>query len=424
MTTSFILLLLFAPFVLRASDRPSLYILSHKVEIRPNLSEKSILGNEQLTANISGEASIPLNGLIVDKVSSDDNAIKVDVRGDKLFIKNSTRATRSVKLNIAYHGFPQKGLIWGDDFVYSGYFTCYWMICDDNPGVRSKFEIELVVPNDYKTTASGNFISEAKDSSKLSRHKWSEQMPYSSYLFGFAAGKFHEASIATKNANLRLLGVVDDHDSLLNKFKDTVKALAFFEEKSGMPLPHATYTQVLVPNSEAQENNAFATIGNKELDPILTDPQEDWSFVHELSHQWWGNLITCKSWQHVWLNEGITTFMTAAYKEQRWGKESYLRELDLFKKRWQRAIDAKFDVPLAYAGDYPSLSIQRAIVYSKAALFMDALRAEMGEKHFWSGLQSYTKKYAFKSVETSDFQSAMETSSGKNLSKIFKKWAY
>ena len=116
--------------------------------------------------------------------------------------------------------------------------------------------------------------------------------------------------------------------------------------------------------------------------------------------------------------------MTAAYKEQRWGKESYLRELDLFKKRWQRAIDAKFDVPLSFAGDYPSLSIQRAIVYSKAALFMDALRAEMGEKYFWSGLQSYTKKYAFKSVETSDFQSAMENSSGKNLSKTFKKWAY
>jgi aminopeptidase N len=411
----FLFLIFFVANAFGSNELPNLKIQSYKLKIKPNTIEKSLSGSEQISANLKGEATIPLNGLIIDKISVDNKVVTVEVRSEKIYLKNTSNKILPVTLDIAYHGSPVKGLVWGNEFVYSAYFICYWMICDEDPGVRSTFEIEITAPSDYKMTASGN----AHD-----HNKWSEEKPYASYLFGFAAGKFNEATIATKNTQLRLLGVLDNPESLINKFKDTALALAFFEEKSGVPLPHLIYTQVLVPSSEAQENNAFAVIGNTELDPILTNPQEDWSFVHELSHQWWGNLITCKSWKEVWLNEGITTFMTAAYKEKRWGKEAYEREIGLFKKRYQRAIDAKFDVPLSYAGEYPSLGIQRSIVYSKAALFMDALRSELGEKKFWSGLRSYTKKFAYQSVETSDFQTAMENSSGKNLSKIFKRWAY
>ena len=296
------------------------------------------------------------------------------------------------------------------------------MICADDPGIKAKFKIDIVVPKGYLTTASGNFVGQKNISAELSRHRWRESKPFSAYLYGFAAGKFHEASVKARSTYLRYLGVTDNEASLLKKFKDTQKALEFFEKKSGVAMYHKIYTQVLVPTDEAQEKNAFAIIGNKFLDPILTDPQEDWVFVHELAHQWWGNLLTCKSWQHFWLNEGITVFMTAAYKEERWGKEAYQREIEILKKRHQRAIDAGFDVPLTFDGEYPSLAIKRAITYSKGALFMDALRTTMGEKRFWLGLKKYTQKFAYKSVESSDFQKAMEKANGKSLKSIFKNW--
>ncbi len=421
---SLVLILLLFPYSLRAENSKKPYqVLAYFLEITPNFIQKTISAKEEITLKFSGQAFLPLNGLIIDEMKVNSKAAKLEVLGDKLMVSSTSSKEQNLKLNFVFHGNPSKGLIWGDDFVYSGYFTCFWMICDENPGAKAKFKIELILPQNYKATASGEFISETKESQTQKRQKWEEAKPYSTYIFGFAAGLFNEAYLPTKT-KLRLLGVVDSKESLQLKFKDTSKALSFFEEKSGIALPHSTYTQVLVPNSEAQEDNAFATIGNKELDPILTDPQEDWSFVHELSHQWWGNLLTCKTWQQVWLNEGITTFMTAAYKEQRWGKEAYKRELELFKKRWQRAIDAQFDVPLTFSGDFPSLGIQRAIVYSKAALFMDALRSEIGEKSFWLGVRNYTMKYAYQSVETSDFQKSMERASGKNLSEIFKKWAY
>lgn len=407
-----------------ASAHKSLRILSYKVEITPNFLDRSIVGREQIVADLTGVASLSLNGLVIDSIQTDNRSVQVQVQTDKLLMSNFSRTRSRVVLSIEYHGVPTKGLTWGADHVYSGYFTCHWLICDEDPGVRSKFEIELIVPSSYKTTASGDFVGETRVSPALRRHHWVEKQAYSSYIFGFAAGDFHEAVVPAKGTVLRVLGVLDRPDALLEKFKETPRVLNFFENKSGVPLPHATYTQVLVPGSAAQENNAFATIGKTELDPILTDPQEDWSIVHELAHQWWGNLLTCKSWQHVWLNEGITTFMTAAYKEQRWGKAAYQRELDLFRQRWQRAIAAGFDVPLTYAGNYPSLGVQRAIVYSKAALFMDALRAAVGERNFWLALKAYTKQYAYRSVETADFQTTMEKVTGRNLSKLFKQWAY
>lgn len=59
------------------------------------------------------------------------------------------------------------------------------------------------------------------------------------------------------------------------------------------------------------------------MTPVLADPTDDWVIVHELAHQWWGNLISCATWQDFWLNEGITTFMTAAWKEHRFGRAAY-----------------------------------------------------------------------------------------------------
>lgn len=143
-----------------------------------------------------------------------------------------------------------------------------------------------------------------------------------------------------------------------------------------------------------------------------------------MAHQWWGNLLTCKTWSHFWLNEGVTVFMTAAYKQQRWGQAAYDREMELAKKHYQKAIDAKMDMPLSFAGEYPGIGVRRAIQYSKAALFLDALRTELGEKVFWQGLKDYTVGHQLSSVESRDFQLAMEKAAGTDLSVIFNKWVY
>jgi aminopeptidase N len=223
---------------------------------------------------------------------------------------------------------------------------------------------------------------------------------------------------------LRYLGAGQDEAALRTKFKETALVLAFFEEKAGVPLPNPVYTQLLVPGSIAQEASSFALIGNRMLDLILEDPQEDWVVAHEMAHQWWGNLVTCGSWSEFWLNEGIAVFMTAAWKQARWGDAAYQRELALARRRWQGAVDAGFDKPLSWPGEYPSASVMRAIHYSKGALFMDTLRVDIGESAFWAGLRGYTRANAGRNVTARDLQAAMEASAGRSLSALFDAWVY
>ena len=229
--------------------------------------------------------------------------------------------------------------------------------------------------------ASGEPVAKRPESPSLARHVWRQDRPYPSYLFGFAAARFMKATGTARRTKLHYSGIEDGPAALRRKFRDTGRMLAFFEDRSGL-------------------------------------------IAHEVAHQWWGNLLTCATWKDFWLNEGVTTFMVAAYKEERWGKAAYPREMELWRARHQKAIDAGFDLPLTFDGEYPSLGIKRAVVYSKGALFLDALREEIGENAFRSGLRSYTRACTGRSVESRDFQDAMERSAKRSLTGMFERWVY
>lgn len=367
------------------------------VNIKPDFANQSIRASTEIFINDStAELKFPVY-LDIDSVTSKKKPVLFKVANGELTITNPKSP-----LLIKYHGKPAKGLVWGKDFVYTNYDPCTWMICSEEPGQRVAIEIHVKAPKKMKSVDT------------------SDHRGYASYLYGFAVGKF---TSVTEN-NLQFLGIDQTAEQLKQKFKITKDVVDFFERKSGVPLPLKKYTQVLVPGSEAQEKNGFSILGTDEIDPILKDPKEDWAIVHELAHQWWGNLLTCKSWEHFWLNEGLTVFMTAAYKQQKWGEAEYKREMQLAQKHWQRAIDGKFDKPLSFAGEYPSLGVRRSIQYSKAALFLDALRKQMSDDIFWTGIKDYTSTHQLQSVESKDFQASMEKVYGKSLQEIFNKWVY
>jgi aminopeptidase N len=200
--------------------------------------------------------------------------------------------------------------------------------------------------------------------------------------------------------------------------------VAFYEVKAGIKLPERRYTQVLVNQNGDQEDASLSMIEKRSIEPILTDPQADGMMAHELAHQWWGNLVTCSDWKELWLNEGMAGFMTAAYKEQRWGHAAYDREIAVAQKAWDAAKAAGADEPLSWPGTYPSLRAKRRIAYGKSMIFLDALRTELGDDAFWRGVRLYTQRNAERSVTAADIQKAFEAASGRDLSITFKTWVY
>ena len=138
-----------------------------------------------------------------------------------------------------------------------------------------------------------------------------------------------------------------------------------------------------------------------------------------MAHQWWGNRITAEDLSQFWLNEGVVTYMVAAWKQSKWGEDKYDQEIGLAKRRWEYWNERWQDVPLTYSGEFPSLSARRATQYSKAAVFLHVLREDIGDDAFWAGFKVYSTENMGRSVSSVDFQQAMEEASGKDLSPVF-----
>jgi aminopeptidase N len=200
--------------------------------------------------------------------------------------------------------------------------------------------------------------------------------------------------------------------------------LRFFEGVAGVPYADRTYTQVLAAGGIEQEMSGFSALNERYGRRVLANERDNWLGAHEFAHQWWGNMVTNRDWTHFWLNEGMATFLASAYREHRFGRELYLRDIEEYRSTYERIRQAGKDRSLVFPDWNRPTPEDRQLVYRKGAYVLHLLREEMGDRLFWSGIRQYTRKYFGKSVVTADFQKAMEQASGKNLGEFFARWVY
>lgn len=402
----------------------------YALSLAPDLAAKAVTGSETITVRSleDGLRSIVFspNALVIDAAAVNGRPARVASDGSVIAIAlpSPLARGRSAIVRLRYHGVPRRGVAVSGSAMYTSYFACDWMIClQDAPGDKAWFDLDLRVPAGTTSLASGRMIGEVRAGTGASTHRWRSTRPYSAYLFGFAVGRFTRVADRAGGVELSYYGEGASPNDLRRAFAETRAIVDFLAEKAGLPLPGRRYAQLLVPGREAQEAATYSLIGRGEIERAA-DPSTNWVVAHELAHQWWGNLVTAQSWRDFWLNEGITTFMTAAWKEHRFGAAAYRAELDLARTRLERARAAGWDRPLAFAGPYPDLGTRRAIQYSKGALFMDRLRTMLGERAFWGGLRAYTRRHAGDTVTSIDLQRAMEQASGRSLDPIFREWVF
>jgi len=413
------------------ADEPRFDVTSYDVEITPDFDSKSISGTERIrfTSLADGLDTINFsaNTLTVYASINGDSMVSQEIVGDRrvFHLPEPVAKGEAATLLVTFRGMAPKGLVFDGRTVSANYFTCDYMICDqDRTADRAHLSLALTLARDMVSIAPGRLQRTTPAASGMKTMHWRTTQPRSAYLFGFAAGDFQRITLPSHKPTLDVLTIAAPAAQVQDMFADTRRMLEFFEHKAGVPFPGNTYTQVLVRGSEAQEAASHAVIGLPEIEPILKDPHEDWVIAHELAHQWWGNAITCADWSELWLNEGLVVFMVAAYKEQRWGKADYARELELANKRWQAARDQGFDVPLSWKGKYPSLRMKRAMAYAKSVIFLDTLRSNLGEDIFWRALKRYTRDNFNRTVTATDLQRAFETESRQDLTAQFNHWVF
>ena len=406
---------------------PAFDVVHYDADVEPDLPTHTVKGVVRIRVTAStalDELALDRGALEIESTRLDgvDQTVVLAPRRLIVHLQPALPAGATRELVITYHGTPGYGLQFPVDRrqVYTVFTTSDWMVSVDAPHDRATLRLRVTLPATLTAAGVGETGSVTTTADGRRVHEWRLDDAAPTYTFGFAAAPFTAATAG----RLRFLGDGFSAVELRRIFAATEAMLGFFERRAGVAYPHATYTQALVARTVGQEMSGLSLLSEAYGRAVLADPSAITLGAHEAAHQWWGNLLTCEAWTHFWLNEGMATFMAAAFLEERFGRQAYDRTVEGFRAEYARVRDAGGDKPLVFADWSRPSADDRTLVYQKGALVLHELRVLLGDDRFWTGLRAYTRAYAGHSVTTLDFQRAMETSSGRSLGSFFDRWVY
>jgi len=290
--------------------------------------------------------------------------------------------------------------------------------CFDEPEFKSIFSVQLKVPKNLFTVSNSSINKTINEDGKLI-YKFNDTIKMSTYLVAFIMGPFEATDeLIVDGTPLRIVYPEGKKD--LSKFALEVGkfALEYFSDYFGRPYPGDKLDMVAIPDfaSGAMENLGCITYREALL---LVDEKNATQgeltriadvICHEIAHMWFGDLVTMKWWNGIWLNEAFATFMAT-------------KAVDIFNKDWKRWV--QFGIERSAAFDVDSLHSTRPIefevispddasamfdllTYEKGGAVLRMLEQYVGENQFRDGIRSYLKKHEFSNTETSDLWDSIE----------------
>ena len=445
------LLAIFIPAVQLRADEPYArsrdYDLQHsKIALRFDLDQKRVLGEVTHSLSIlrGGSTKVFFDsvGLTIQSVTLNRAAIKFETSADKLIVPLPAAAKAGDKFEIVirYEGKPAKGMyfilpdkdyperprqIWTQGESED---TRYYLPTYDYPNDRLTTETILTVPASWITVSNGKLMNVSEAGKGLKTWYWKESVPSSTYLITVVAGEFDEITDTWHGIPVTYYAPKGRGDRLPLNYGRTPAMMELFSKKFGVDYPWEKYAQVMVDdfvaggmeNSSATTNNSNSLVHPKLAPEYFTG--EDDLISHELGHQWFGDLVTCKDWGDIWLNEGFATFLEAVWTEAHYGKDQADYE------RWNNAREwfesnSLWNKPIV-RHDFDDSSEFDGNAYNKAGWVLYMLREQTGEDAFYRGLKYYLEVNRGKSVVTADLAKAIEESAHVNVDQFFSQWLY
>ena len=468
--------------ILHFSPRLKFTILHMYLKLNPNFEKKQLLNSKQ---KLKIKALQDIQQIILDiaelkinKISS--NNVQIDEENDtnnyqkedKLIIKFKSIVKEKTEFEVeidyscgyysnkgktegAYYNSPRSGFHFivpdqvdqssssSSSSAYQSWTqgetmeSRYWFPCIDDPQVKFTREIEVIAPDDeYLVISNGTYER------KGNIWKWKESTPNPAYLTSVVIGKFSKQVDSNGKVPLEYywpINIPKNYDPMLT-FGETPQIIKFFEQYLETNYPYEKYGQIAVEKFEfgGMENTNCTTLTSDILhDKRATlDYSRDIIIVaHELAHQWFGDLITCKDWSHIWLNEGFASYFEVMYWKHK--KHKFIN-----KYNNKKANDEFLYKIIQMINDYNEEAnslYKRPIVtnlykhpdelfdshsYEKGGLVLYMLSNLIGEENFKKAIKKYLDTYRESIVTTEDFQKVCEDIYGEDLQQFFKQWLY
>ncbi|MFN6964849.1 MAG: M1 family metallopeptidase [Pyrinomonadaceae bacterium] len=365
---------------------------------------------------------------------------KVAVKLDRAY-----RPGETIALRFVYSTRPQKGVFFVPALIEDGKEVRseqiwtqnqpedarHWFPSFDFPSDKATTELFINARKDETVVSNGRELEPiAEADGSVTRH-FEMDVPHSTYLVSFVVGRYVRQEGTSRGVPLGYYVYPGREAIVPRAFGSTPRMIEAFEDATGVKFPFNKYDQTIVggfENLSGMENITATTLSDRdvffaELDLGRATVEDLVS--HELAHSWFGNMVTCRNWSELWLNEGFATFMEAVSRERLYGRDSYIRKLrsDVAQYLADDAI-AKRRHALVNLTARPDDSLFDATTYQKGAAVIHMLREEVGDEAFWKAVNAYLQKFRFGNVVTSDLQAAMEAAAGRKLDWFFKQWVY
>ncbi|UQX87736.1 M1 family metallopeptidase [Jatrophihabitans telluris] len=406
-------------------------VTRYDLELSYRVSSNRLSGTVEISAVATQQLSrfsVDAHELRVSKVVVNGRrAAKTTQRGSKLHIwpDRPIRVGGALSVEIRYTANPApRSGPWGevgweeltDGVIVAGQpnGAPTWYPCNDHPSEKASYRFTITADSPYTVVANG-VLTERRTHSSQTTWVYEQAQPMASYLATVQIGQYERLALATETVPVTLvlpprLGAAARAD-----FGDQPRMIETFARLFG-PYPHPGYT-VVVTDDDLEiplEAQGISIFGANHVDGHAGSER---LIAHELAHQWFGNSVSIRSWQHIWLNEGF-----ACYAEWLWSEFSGGASADkLARRTWERLDDLPQDLTIAAPG---ARSMFDDRLYKRGALTLHAVRLSLGDDAFFDMLQQWTAEHRDATVTTDEFIRHVARFRDQSLAGLFNAWLF
>ncbi|OQX99416.1 MAG: hypothetical protein B6I20_09990 [Bacteroidetes bacterium 4572_117] len=440
----FLLLINQITFSQNNNYRDSVDVTHYKIELDlSDLSSGEIIGKTsiKITAKLADLKNIGLDllGLHVDKIESKGKNLSFSHKSSVLRVNLQKTITKkdTIELTISYHGKPQKDRRWGGFFITSTHAFNYgvgmaatppnfgrvWYPCIDNFTDRATYEYIIKTGLKHVAACPGTMLSVKNKPDNTKTYHWKLHQTIPTYLSSVAVSDYQ----AIKDTVQGISKVIPIEIYInKNEFEEGKKSFVHVKdflhsfEKAFGDYVWEKIGYVSTPFAggamEHATNIAYSSNCNGSLRCETT-------LAHELSHHWFGNLVTCKTEKDMWLNEGWASYSEAIFTEYLYGKKAYK---DYNRKNHKKVLQFAHLYDNGYRAVYglPHKYTYGSTVYDKGADVAQTLRGYLGDSLFFSTLKQYFIDYAFKEISTKEFRDYFSQKTKTDLTDFFDFWVF
>ena len=433
------------------ADRPyapsrDYHLQNVRVALHFDLDQRKVIGEVTHTLSTLHDGVTHLDfdcaELTVSSAQVNGKDAPFDLHDDKLRVQLAQPAKSGEKFEVVlkYEGKPTSGLyfilpdkddpgrakeIWTQGEAED---THHYIPIYDYPNDRTTSEMILTVPGDWLTVSNGKLISVADAPNGQKTWTWRQSLPVSTYLISFVAGEYTEKKDTWHNIPLSYNVPHGKEDTIDPTFRHTKEMLDFFSDKFGVMYPWDQYAQTAVDDfvASGMENVSATTLADRDMihaELASEKPEAADSLIsHEMTHQWFGDLVTFKDWTNTWLNEGFATFGANLWEEHYYGVDASSYRYWRDQNTWMQSREL-YPIPIVTREINDSVEYV-GNVYDKAGWVIQMLREQLGDEAFFRALKHYLEANRLENVVSADLAKAIEESTGTNVDLFFDQWIY